>query len=886
MEDTPTLRHTTSAPVDTATAGRLLGRARDTLSSREIALKFCVASLAAAALSRLGPIAALGGVVVSLLVESAVEHLVRRLRKRTLWSAGVLALLLDRADRALAAIGLRGRRVAATGATTAAAAVAGALVVAAFTLPEVALGHALVADRGLTFFGGRLDSEHSRQKKEHGGHEKRQGHQKEPGQHEKKGPGRAPTITLPDEVKTEATSGGGAHVDYEVSASAGHLVCTPASGSFFPIGTTTVHCAARDGAKQTSGTFPVVVVDEAAPHLELPADITARTAKSDGLIVTYVATASDAVEGDGIVRCTPLSGSRFPVGRTTVDCRAVDSQGNRANGSFLVTVEKAERGDLVVPNHMTIEATSASGAVVRFTASAGGAAVSCSPRSASQLPLGDTVVSCHTRKESRTFRVTVVDTTPPDLVLPEKVSAFATSRLGAAVTYTVTARDAVDGAIVPSCTPSSGATFAVGRAVVRCSARDSHGNARHVSFGVQVLDGAPTLELPATVTAAAVDARGASVPLHFAARDAVDGTIAAPCAPAKPIFPIGSTKVTCSAKDSAGNVVSDSLVVVVRDETVPRIVLPDSPLVVNATGPKGGTATWRATAVDNVDGSVEVSCDRTSGEVFAVGDTRVTCSARDRAGNVAKDSFTVSVRDNDPPVVTVPSAPVVESADDADGARVSFSATADDAVDGAVSVKCDPSSGSLFPLGDTRVSCTARDSAGNSSKPASFTVSVRDSTRPRLQLPASPLEAAAVNASGAPVEFSATAVDAVDGSLPVQCDRDSGDTFGLGKTKVTCSATDKAGNRATDSFVVVVSDQDGPSLKLPAGIKETIPDGEGLHVKWKMSAVDNVDGPVPITCDPPIGSFFGLGKTRVSCSASDSAGNTSRGSFSVLVVLG
>jgi hypothetical protein len=53
-----------------------------------------------------------------------------------------------------------------------------------------------------------------------------------------------------------------------------------------------------------------------------------------------------------------------------------------------------------------------------------------------------------------------------------------------------------------------------------------------------------------------------------------------------------------------------------------------------------------------------------------------------------------------------------------------------------------------------------------------------------------------------------------------------------------------------------------------------------------MSAVDNVDGPVPITCDPPIGSFFGLGKTKVSCSASDSAGNTSRGSFSVLVVLG
>jgi hypothetical protein len=874
MEESPTLRHTASTPVDAATAGRLLARARRTLSSREIALKFCVASLAAAALSRLGPIAALGGVVVSLLVESAVEHLVRRLRKRTLWSAGVLALLLDRADRALAAIGLRGRQVAATGATTAAAAVAGALVVVAFTLPEVALGHALVADRGLTFFGG---------------HERGPGRvipPLPPGHGHRHGHGQPPTITVPNDVKAEATSGGGARVDYHASTSDGRLVCTPASGSIFPIGTTTVRCAARNAAGATRGTFPVVVVDDAAPRLELPDDITARTAKSDGAIVTYVATASDAVEGDAVVRCTPPSGTRFPVGRTTVDCKAVDSHGNRANGSFAVTVEKAEGDELVLPTHMTVEATSTSGAVVRFTASAGGAAVSCSPRSASRLPLGDTVVSCHTRKESGTFRVTVVDTAPPQLALPQKVSALATSRRGAAVTYAVTARDAVDGAIVPSCTPPSGATFAVGRAVVRCSARDSHGNARHVSFGVEVLDGAPTLELPATVTAAAVDARGASVPLHFEAQDAVDGSIAASCSPAKQIFPIGSTKVTCSAKDSAGNVVSGSLVVVVRDETAPRIALPDSPLAVNATGAKGGTATWRASAVDNVDGSVAVSCDRTSGDVFAVGDTRVTCSARDRAGNVAKDSFTVSVRDNDPPVVTVPSAPVVESADDADGAKVSFSATADDAVDGAVSVKCDPPSGSLFPLGDTRVSCTARDSAGNSSKPASFTVSVRDTTRPRLQLPASPLEAAAVNASGAPVEFSATAVDAVDGSLPVQCDHDSGDTFRLGKSRVTCSATDKAGNRATDSFLVEVTDQDGPSLKLPAGLKETIPDGEGIHVKWKMSAVDNVDGPVPVTCDPPPGSFFGLGKTKVSCSASDSAGNTTRGSFVVLVVIG
>ena len=86
MEESPTLRHPESESLDAAAGGQFLVRARDMLSSREIALKFCVASIAAAALSHLGPIAALGGIVVSLLVESAVEHLVRRLRKRTLWS--------------------------------------------------------------------------------------------------------------------------------------------------------------------------------------------------------------------------------------------------------------------------------------------------------------------------------------------------------------------------------------------------------------------------------------------------------------------------------------------------------------------------------------------------------------------------------------------------------------------------------------------------------------------------------------------------------------------------------------------------------------------------------------------------------------------------------
>jgi hypothetical protein len=54
------------------------------------------------------------------------------------------------------------------------------------------------------------------------------------------------------------------------------------------------------------------------------------------------------------------------------------------------------------------------------------------------------------------------------------------------------------------------------------------------------------------------------------------------------------------------------------------------------------------------------------------------------------------------------------------------------------------------------------------------------------------------------VRFTVTAQDAVDGSLPVRCRPRSGSRFKLGKTRVTCAATDKSGNTATAKFIVTV----------------------------------------------------------------------------------
>lgn len=79
--------------------------------------------------------------------------------------------------------------------------------------------------------------------------------------------------------------------------------------------------------------------------------------------------------------------------------------------------------------------------------------------------------------------------------------------------------------------------------------------------------------------------------------------------------------------------------------------------------------------------------------------------------------------DSTPPSLAVPEDLVVDATGPG-GAVVSFTVTAADDVDGAVSVRCVPPTGSLFPIGSTTVACAASDAAGNEAS-ASFDVTVR-----------------------------------------------------------------------------------------------------------------------------------------------------------------
>ncbi len=235
--------------------------------------------------------------------------------------------------------------------------------------------------------------------------------------------------------------------------------------------------------------------------------------------------------------------------------------------------------------------------------------------------------------------------------------------------------------------------------------------------------------------------------------------------------------------------------------------------------------------------------------------------------------------DNTPPVITTPGNLSAE-ATGPNGAAVSFTTSAVDDLDGPVSTLAEPSSGSVFPLGTTKVDVGAYDSAGNMAF-ATFGITVRDTTPPGLSAPAD-ITAEATSAAGAAVSYTASATDLVDGSTAVSGSPASGSTFALGMTTVALSSSDTRGNASSASFKVTVQDTIAPALVAPANQVLEATSAAGATATFAATATDAV-GVTSITYSAASGSTFPLGVTTVNVMARDAAGNTSSGSFTVMV---
>lgn len=269
--------------------------------------------------------------------------------------------------------------------------------------------------------------------------------------------------------------------------------------------------------------------------------------------------------------------------------------------------------------------------------------------------------------------------------------------------------------------------------------------------------------------------------------------------PSGTAFPVGTTTVNATATDALGNSSSCSFTVTVNDVEAPTVTCPANVTVSNDLGLCSAVVNFNATATDNCPGAI-VTCVPASGSAFPVGTTSVTCSATDASGNPSASScsFTVTVNDTQPPVITCPANITVSNAPDQCSAVVNFNVMASDNCPG-VALMVAPPSGSTFPVGTTTVTALATDASGNTAS-CSFTVTVNDTQPPAITCPPSVIGMSGIVTFADPV-----VTDNCAGASFV-CVPPSGSSFPIGTTTVTCTATDGVGNTASCSFVVATFD--------------------------------------------------------------------------------
>ncbi|MHA7111340.1 Ig-like domain-containing protein, partial [Sunxiuqinia elliptica] len=317
-------------------------------------------------------------------------------------------------------------------------------------------------------------------------------------------------------------------------------------------------------------------------------------------------------------------------------------------------------------------------------------------------------------------------------------------------------------------------------------------------------------------------------------------------------FAVGTTAVTYTATDAAGNIsLTCSFDVTVTDDEAP--VLSGCPSNINQSNDAGecsAVVSWtEPTALDNctAPGSLVWSKSHTPGSTFAVGTTAVTYTATDAAGNISLTcSFDVTVTDDEAPVLSGCPSNISQSNDAGEcSAVVSWTEpTASDncTAPGSLVWSKSHTPGSTFAVGTTAVTYTATDAAGNISLTCSFDVTVTDDEAPVLSgCPSNISQSNDAGECSAVVSWTEpTASDncTAPGSLVWSKSHTPGSTFAVGTTAVTYTATDAAGNISlTCSFDVTVTDDEAPTITCGNTIEKTI--------QSNASCTSYIEVPVP-----------------------------------------
>ena len=363
------------------------------------------------------------------------------------------------------------------------------------------------------------------------------------------------------------------------------------------------------------------------------------------------------------------------------------------------------------------------------------------------------------------------------------------------------------------------------------------------------------------------------------------------CSPASgSTFPLGQSTVTCIAYDMANNpsqqcsfgveVISSDLYInagAITDESCTGIA--DG--AIDAT-PSGGSPPY----------SYAWSNGSTTQDISGLTSGPYTVTVTDAIGCTYSETRMVgTTADVTNPVVSCTGGGFgvsVNTGNTCDEGKIIFQAIVEASMNptddcGIDAVICSPASGSVFPLGQTAVTCIAYDFAGNSSLQCTFTANVYPST---LYIDAF----SGVTDESCPGANDG-AIDAVrsGNNFPFSFAWSNGatteDISGLAPGSYTVTVTDGAGCTYSSTGTVgttvdvtspVVSCTGSPIFEMVnTGTCDAAVINFQAHVEGSMNPTDNC-GMTTVVCSPASGSTFSLGQSTVTCIAYDQAGNPSQ----------
>lgn len=347
------------------------------------------------------------------------------------------------------------------------------------------------------------------------------------------------------------------------------------------------------------------------------------------------------------------------------------------------------------------------------------------------------------------------------------------------------------------------------------------------------------------------------------------------------VFPKGTTLVTYTATDGAGNTATCSFNVTVVDNTPPVLSVCPSNRTVNANSSCQAVEYWAPPTYSDNCGGVNLSSTRQPGSTFNKGTTVVTYTATDLSGNIATCSFNVTVVDNTAPMIAGCPSNITRVANSDCQAVVSWLAPTVSDNCGGATLAVDKPPGSVFELGTTKVTYTASSPSGEYTT-CVFDVTVIDDSAPEVNT--MPEVRAIIGPDcRANVDWSPPAV--VDcNDFQLQSTHEPGGEFNLGPTNVTYTLTDALGNTSEHTFRVVVENQNPPMISnCPGDITIEADDHGSANVNWVEPSAEVACGGLSLASTHSRGQRFPVGTTQVVYTASDDAGSQSHCSFKVIV---